>query len=114
MRQEAAPGNDRLAGNLLCRQRGDSLCPKGGKMKMINEALRMFLAISALILTAMLSSPASEPVLATKTNIRTTKHRFSVKPVPVAKKVERKSASQEPKGTRIAANKIAGNRFRKF
>jgi hypothetical protein len=33
-------------------------------MKLVNEALRMFLAISALILTAMLTSPDHESQLA--------------------------------------------------
>lgn len=35
--------------------------PKGGfTMKMMNEALRMFLAVTALILTAMLTNPSAE------------------------------------------------------
>lgn len=43
-------------------------------MKLANEALRMFLAISALILTAMLTSPDHESQLAIKSGILTEKN----------------------------------------
>lgn len=66
------------------------------KMQLVNEALRMFLAISALILTAMLSTPSDETVLATHAKV-----------VAVKNKTERKAASETGK------IHFAFNRFRR-
>jgi hypothetical protein len=64
-------------------------------MTMVQEALRMFLAISALILTAMLSSPAQDAGF------------LPVKAKPSMaqmKKPARRVASQDTKKIRVAAN----------
>lgn len=65
-------------------------------MTLVNEALRMFLAISALILTAMLSAPSNEAVLSTHAKV-----------AAVKSKAERKAASENAKP------QFAFNRFRR-
>ena len=68
-------------------------------MKIKNEALRMFLAITALMLTAMLANPAGETEIPKKPAISSMKQKRS------AKKMDRKAIAKRS----IASQRASAN-----
>lgn len=64
-------------------------------MKVMNEALRMFLAITALILTAMLTSPGSDHHLVERAQMAAQERERQKAADALIKKIERKTASQK-------------------